>query len=189
MANMSSSTSETVPTTEKNHETESTPVNATENDSGGTAAAQVSNPTDHSFPEGGTKAWLVVLGCWCTSFASFGYVNSFGSVTRSHEDFLTNLTIYLPYRVYETYYLETFLQGHSPSDVAWIGSIQAFSQFSATLISGPVTDRYGPLVRFSLYILNIFTYNCRLTDFVSIDNYLAILGASCRRHDAHKPVH
>lgn len=40
----------------------------------------------HHFPEGGLKAWLVVLGCWCTSFASFGYVNSFGSVldeTRS----------------------------------------------------------------------------------------------------------
>lgn len=30
------------------------------------------------FAEGGTKAWLVVLGCWCTSFASFGIVNSFG---------------------------------------------------------------------------------------------------------------
>ena len=30
------------------------------------------------FPEGGSKAWLVVLGCWCTSFASFGIVNSFG---------------------------------------------------------------------------------------------------------------
>lgn len=37
-------------------------------------------PVAHQFPEGGTKAWLVVLGCWCTSFASFGYVNSFGSV-------------------------------------------------------------------------------------------------------------
>ncbi len=34
----------------------------------------------HHFPEGGLKAWLVVLGCWCTSFASFGFVNSFGLV-------------------------------------------------------------------------------------------------------------
>ncbi|THW22493.1 MFS general substrate transporter [Aureobasidium pullulans] len=42
------------------------------------------------FPEGGTKAWLVVLGCWCTSFASFGIVNSFG--------------------VYKTYYLHHFLK-------------------------------------------------------------------------------
>lgn len=30
------------------------------------------------FPDGGTKAWMVVFGCWCTSFASFGIVNSFG---------------------------------------------------------------------------------------------------------------
>ncbi|KAI0121757.1 major facilitator superfamily domain-containing protein [Xylariales sp. AK1849] len=80
----------------------------------------------HKFAEGGTKAWLVVVGCWCTSFATFGYMNSFG--------------------VYETYYLQTFLSGYSPSDVAWIGSIQTFAQFSATLISGPVTDRYGAMV-------------------------------------------
>jgi MFS family permease len=48
--------------------------------------------------------------------------------------------------VYETYYLETYLSSYSPSAVAWIGSIQAFAQFSATLISGPLTDRYGPMV-------------------------------------------
>jgi len=47
--------------------------------------------------------------------------------------------------VYETYYLQTLLQGHFPSTVAWIGSIQAFAQFSATLASGPLTDRYGPM--------------------------------------------
>lgn len=48
--------------------------------------------------------------------------------------------------MYETYYLETYLSSYSPSAVAWIGSIQAFAQFSATLVSGPLTDRYGPLV-------------------------------------------
>lgn len=48
--------------------------------------------------------------------------------------------------VYETYYLQTFLHGHCPSTVAWIGSIQAFAQFSAALLSGPLTDRYGPMV-------------------------------------------
>lgn len=58
----------------------------------------------------------------------------------------TNASVPL-FRVYETYYLQTFLSGYSPSDVAWIGSIQAFAQFSATLISGPVTDRYGAVVR------------------------------------------
>ncbi|UKZ60910.1 uncharacterized protein TrAtP1_002180 [Trichoderma atroviride] len=79
-----------------------------------------------SSQRGGLKAWLVVLGCWCTSFASFGYVNSFG--------------------VYETYYLQTFLSDRSPSDVAWIGAIQAFAQFSAAMVSGPIADRHGPMV-------------------------------------------
>jgi hypothetical protein len=47
---------------------------------------QKPQPVAHQFPEGGLKAWLVVLGCWCASFASFGYVNSFGyAVTIRHE--------------------------------------------------------------------------------------------------------
>lgn len=29
-----------------------------------------------SSPDGGTAAWLVVLGGWCTSFCSFGWLNS-----------------------------------------------------------------------------------------------------------------
>lgn len=27
-------------------------------------------------PDGGLEAWLVVLGAWCTSFCSFGWINS-----------------------------------------------------------------------------------------------------------------
>lgn len=27
-------------------------------------------------PDGGVTAWLVVLGAWCTSFCSFGWINS-----------------------------------------------------------------------------------------------------------------
>ncbi|KAL6900170.1 major facilitator superfamily domain-containing protein [Trichoderma evansii] len=92
----------------------------------GTPIENKNQPVQHEFSEGGLKAWLVVFGCWCTSFASFGYVNSFG--------------------VYETYYLQTFLSDHSPSDVAWIGAIQAFAQFSAAMVSGPIADRYGPVI-------------------------------------------
>jgi hypothetical protein len=40
--------------------------------------AKPAPPAMPTFPEGGTKAWGVVIGCWCTSFASFGIVNSFG---------------------------------------------------------------------------------------------------------------
>lgn len=36
------------------------------------------NGEQQTFPEGGTRAWLVVLGSSCVAFASFGYVNTFG---------------------------------------------------------------------------------------------------------------
>ena len=49
-------------------------------------------------------------------------------------------------RIYETYYLEHFLKDYSPSTVAWIGAIQTFAQFSATIVAGPVADRHGALV-------------------------------------------
>ncbi|KAB5583464.1 major facilitator superfamily domain-containing protein [Coniochaeta sp. 2T2.1] len=106
-------------------------------------------PTQPQFPDGGTKAWLVVLGCWCTSFASFGIVNSFGYLPTLIIHSLPSIpyiTNTLPSSVYETYYHQTYLSHHSPSAIAWIGSLQAFAQFSATLVSGPLTDRYGPLV-------------------------------------------
>lgn len=44
----------------------------------GTPIEKKNQSVQHEFSEGGLKAWLVVFGCWCTSFASFGYVNSFG---------------------------------------------------------------------------------------------------------------
>lgn len=31
---------------------------------------------DNDAPDGGAAAWLVVLGAWCTSFCSFGWLNS-----------------------------------------------------------------------------------------------------------------
>jgi hypothetical protein len=27
-------------------------------------------------PDGGLSAWLVILGCWCILFCSFGWINS-----------------------------------------------------------------------------------------------------------------
>lgn len=36
-------------------------------------------------PDGGVTAWLVVLGAWCTSFCSFGWINS------THQPFCTTV--------------------------------------------------------------------------------------------------
>ena len=40
---------------------------------------EVKNPSPglaSKAPDGGLVAWLVVLGAWCTSFCSFGWLNS-----------------------------------------------------------------------------------------------------------------
>ncbi|KAF2427386.1 putative MFS transporter [Tothia fuscella] len=80
----------------------------------------------HTFLEGGRRAWLSVLGAWCVMFFTFGYLNAFG--------------------VYEAYYIEGPLKNHTPSEIAWIGSVQFFTLFSFGLISGPINDRFGPRV-------------------------------------------
>ncbi|KAL2423251.1 Aspyridones efflux protein apdF [Exophiala dermatitidis] len=79
-----------------------------------------------TYPEGGARAWLVVLGCFCVMFFTFGYLNAFG--------------------VYETYYQKELLHEYTPSAISWIGSLQVFLQFAAGIIAGPITDLWGPRV-------------------------------------------
>ncbi|KAJ3737844.1 hypothetical protein DFJ43DRAFT_1046606 [Lentinula guzmanii] len=56
------------------------------------------------FPDGGLRAWSMVLGTFLSAFATFGFVNSWG--------------------VFQSYYEQTLLKDSSPSDIAWIGSVQ-----------------------------------------------------------------
>lgn len=46
------------------------------NSPGGPDRLELEKPTE--FPEGGTRAWMVVLGAFCVSFSTFGYMNAFG---------------------------------------------------------------------------------------------------------------
>lgn len=61
-------------------------------------------------PDGGTAAWLCVLGAWCTSFCSFGWLNSVGA--------------------FQEYYQTGPLSSYSASTVAWIPSLQIFFIFA-----------------------------------------------------------
>ncbi|KAF2663536.1 putative monocarboxylate permease [Microthyrium microscopicum] len=93
---------------------------------------------NQDFPEGGTRAWSVAFGTSAAIFCTLGYVNSFG--------------------VYQTYYSLNQLKDTSPSDIAWIGSLQAFFIFASSLIGGPLFDRYGEQVirpAAFLYVLSI----------------------------------
>ena len=55
-------------------------------------------------PDGGIKAWSVVLGAWCCLFASFGWVNCIG--------------------IFQNHYQNNELRGYTPSTVAWITSVE-----------------------------------------------------------------
>lgn len=73
-----------------------------------------------TIPNGGLKAWLQVLGAFFLFFNSWGVTNTFG--------------------VYLTTYEEGFLSSSSASDLAWIGSVQAFCLLFIGPLTGPIYD-------------------------------------------------
>ncbi|KAJ7493669.1 monocarboxylate permease [Mycena latifolia] len=70
------------------------------------------------FPDGGIKAWVVVFGVCILS--SWGYLNSWG--------------------VFQTYYQQTTLHRSSPSQIAWIGSLQHSLIFLPGILVGRLFD-------------------------------------------------
>ncbi|KFA60764.1 hypothetical protein S40285_06320 [Stachybotrys chlorohalonatus IBT 40285] len=90
-------------------------------------------------PDGGWRAWAVVLGGFFVVMDTWGVVNSFG--------------------VFQPYY--TVALNRSPSDVSWIGSFQVFLLFFIGAGTGRLTDAgyFRPLL-FSgtlLVVLAMFT--------------------------------
>ncbi|KAG2421272.1 hypothetical protein HFD88_005246 [Aspergillus terreus] len=79
---------------------------------------------DTSPPDGSLTAWLVVLGAWCCSFSSPGWINSVGS--------------------FQQYYETGPLKDYSSSTIAWIPSLQLFFLFALGPIVGIIFDNYGP---------------------------------------------
>lgn len=93
--------------------------------------------TDDKYPDGGLRAWLVVLGGVCNFFATFGLINSWG--------------------VFQLYYTNQGLSGASSSNIAWIGSIQYSFLFLPGLVSGRLLDRghyHGPLLSASVLLVS-----------------------------------
>ncbi|KAK0105967.1 hypothetical protein ONS95_004476 [Cadophora gregata] len=86
------------------------------------SAASAWNSSDA--PDGGVTAWLVVFGAWCTSFCSFGWLNSIGT--------------------FQEYYSVELLSQYSAGKISWIPSLQLFFMFAMGPIVGSLYDRYGP---------------------------------------------
>ncbi|KAL1835868.1 hypothetical protein VTJ49DRAFT_5961 [Mycothermus thermophilus] len=77
-------------------------------------------------PEGGLRAWLVVVGSACIFFSCLGFMNSFG--------------------VFQAYYMSHQLRHRSPDDIAWLGSLTMYIQFAGGVVAGPLFDRFGAWV-------------------------------------------
>lgn len=75
-------------------------------------------------PDGGLQAWLVVLGAWCSSFCSYGWINSVG--------------------IFQQYYEEGPLSSYSSSQISWIPALQIFFMSFMGPFIGVLFDRYGP---------------------------------------------
>ena len=59
--------------------------------------------------------------------------------------------------VYQEYYQTHMLSDHSPSQIAWIGSLQVFFLFSGSLFGGPLFDRFGAKILWPGALLYIFS--------------------------------
>ena len=68
------------------------PIMTKEEEAGYQAAAPT--PVGNGPPNGGLRAWLVVVGAWCTSFCSFGWINStFTCAQRAEMKDYSRLTV------------------------------------------------------------------------------------------------
>jgi MFS family permease len=81
---------------------------------------------DEDLPDGGLKAWSVIVGAWCIIFVSFGTFNTFGS--------------------FADYLITHQLSNVSPSTISWIGSLQIFLIYVGGLVLGYLFDVYGTRV-------------------------------------------
>ncbi|KAJ5601750.1 hypothetical protein N7510_011284 [Penicillium lagena] len=76
------------------------------------------------YPEGGLRAWSVVLGSWMACFGSMGLMNSLG--------------------IFQAYLEEHQLQSHSSGAVGWIFGLYSFFTFFCGIQVGPIFDARGP---------------------------------------------
>lgn len=78
---------------------------------------------DDDFPEGGWRAWSVVLGAWCAMIPSMGMLNTIG--------------------VLEAWIGENQLAALPKSQTAWVVSLYAFFLYIGGSCAGAIFDRYG----------------------------------------------
>lgn len=77
-----------------------------------------------TYPEGGLRAWLVVLGAWLALLSSLGLMNTLAT--------------------FQTYVTTHQLEDYDEGTVGWIFSVYTFVVFFGGLFIGPLFDKHGP---------------------------------------------
>ncbi|KAK8229183.1 MFS monocarboxylate transporter-like protein [Phyllosticta capitalensis] len=82
-------------------------------------------PSDQvTYPEGGLRSWLVVVGSFSGMMAGFGLMNSVG--------------------IFQAYLANHELSEYDESTIGWIFSLYTFLAFFCGLLIGPFFDVHGP---------------------------------------------
>ncbi|KAF4635382.1 hypothetical protein G7Y89_g2712 [Cudoniella acicularis] len=79
---------------------------------------------DYTFPEGGSRAWLVILGSFSIITGTFGLISSVG--------------------LFQSYWQAHQLSAYTSRDIGWIAAVNVFLNLFLGVQIGPLFDRYGP---------------------------------------------
>ena len=109
-------------------------------------------------PDGGLRAWMVVLGSWCLLFVSAGWINcELLPLRLSRNSKKKKLNLTMNFRtgigVFQTQYEQHTLSAYHSSTLAWIPSLETFILFSSGLLVGKLYDNSGPF-----YIILVGTF-------------------------------
>jgi MFS family permease len=79
---------------------------------------------DDDFPEGGLRAWSVVVASFLMMFPTYGFLVAIGT--------------------FQDYWLQHQLSSYTASEVGWIPGVLVFVTLVLGIWVGPLFDRYGP---------------------------------------------
>ncbi|KAJ6468124.1 MFS general substrate transporter [Mycena vitilis] len=92
------------------------------------------------YPDGGLRAWLIVLGAFFSTFSTFGYV-------------------------FQTFYQLDLLKNNTSSAISWIGSVQIALTFGVAVLMGRLFDNGwfalpAACASVALVVLTVLTGQC-----------------------------
>jgi hypothetical protein len=79
---------------------------------------------EDTYPEGGLRAWLVVIGSWCGLFCALGLLNSLAT--------------------FQAHLVTHQLADENEGKIGWILSVHTFLAFFCGIYVGPIFDKHGP---------------------------------------------